>query len=137
MTFIFLKDLNLKLIYISKRGILVRPILVFIFLIIPIGFIFVFLTILQPFGYLKLIFFVPKSGQRLTFIFALTTFFITFFHKFKSHSQLSNQALIDRYSLLQKYYIKISLLETKIRSNFFRIAYKYFRYLAQSQAFFS
>lgn len=134
MTFIFLKDLNLKLIYISKRGILVRLILVFIFLIIPIGFIF-FLAILQPFGYLKLIFFVPKSGQRLTFIFALTTFFTIFFYKSKSHSQLSNQVLIDRYILLQKYYIKISLLETKIRSNFFRIAYKYFRYLAQSQAF--
>lgn len=108
VAFIFFRGLSLKLTCISGKEILGRLILISIFPIILIGF--VFILSLQPFGYLKSIFFIPKDSQKLIFASISTIFSTTYSYKSGSHSRLSNQAWIDKRSSLQKYCIKISSL---------------------------
>lgn len=59
-----------------------------------------------------------------------------FYHSFKPQFCLFNYAWIEGFNLFQKYQINKSLLEATTKSNFSKMAYKYFKSAAQSIIFF-
>lgn len=134
MTFVFFISLKLTCI-ISGRKVLDRLILVSIFLMILINFVLIFLGWSIVFKISKVNSLVFESSWKFTFIFVLTAFLNTFFHKSKLCLWLSNCAWIERYRSLQNYYIKVSLWKTVVRPNFLKTTCKYFRCTTQSKAF--
>lgn len=138
ITLIFFRglSLSLKLTCINRKRI-IELTLVFI-PIFSVSFVFIFLG-WRPITLWALEVNLPycKDGCRQAFASTSIVFFTTSCHEYSSRLWLSICTQIERYRLLQKYRIKVSLLGAIVGFNSLRTTYKCSRCVAQSRASFS